>query len=222
MKQEKEQSNAYQKLIRLACQSGANVLISGATGTGKTRLAKQIHDGSTRKTAPFVTVNLATLHEGVLESELFGHERGSFTGAEQRRTGKLEMAQGGTVFLDEIGELPLRLQARLLEFLQSKTITPVGSNREVRLDVRVIVATHRDLERAVQKSEFREDLFHRLRVISISLECLRNRSDDFDAILQTNLHDLCISAKKPAMRLNSEVMTRYKRAQECSGICGSC
>src|SRR6185369_11024955 len=114
------------------------VLINGSTGTGKSTLAYEIHRRGERKTKPFVTINLASIHEGTLESELFGHERGSFTGAERKRIGRFQEAQGGSIFLDEIGEFPLRLQARLLEFLQLKKIRPIGSNQEIKLDVRIL------------------------------------------------------------------------------------
>ena len=141
--------NSFQDLFEIAKRSESTVLLSGPTGSGKTSLARRIHQSGARRDRPFVTINLASVHSGTIESELFGHERGAFTGADQRRIGKLESANGGTVFLDEIGEIPPTLQAKLLEFLQSKTISPVGSNREIRLNVRVIVATHKDLARAV-------------------------------------------------------------------------
>ena len=179
MKLSEDLLNTY----KIACNSNSTVLITGDTGTGKTHLASMIHNNSTKKGKPFVVVNLATLHEGTLESELFGHEKGSFTGAEHKRIGRLEAAQGGTVFLDEIGELSPRLQSRLLEFLNSKTIVPVGSNRELQLDVRVIAATHKNLQVAVKNKEFREDLFHRLRVISLKLLPLRERYEEFDGIV---------------------------------------
>jgi transcriptional regulator with PAS, ATPase and Fis domain len=193
------------KLFELASRGESTVLLTGETGTGKTYLAKKIHDSSRRALKPFVVVNLATLHGGTLESELFGHERGSFTGADSRRVGKLEMAQGGTVFLDEVGELSLSLQARLLEFLQFRTISPVGSNRVIQLDVRVIAATHRDLEKAVQKGVFREDLFHRLRVISIPMKSLRCRLGEFNELLTSTLEEFSRSSGRAVRGISGEV-----------------
>jgi len=203
-------TNDVQRLSTLASRGGATVLITGPTGSGKTCLARSIHGQSTRRGKPFVTVNLASLHEGTFESELFGHERGAFTGADYRRVGKLEAAQGGTVFLDEVGELSPRLQARLLEFLQSRTISPLGSNREIRLDVRVIAATNKNLAASVAKGEFREDLFHRLRVISIELRSLNERGEEFGDLVHSVLSDVCAASGKSILRLSRSVAERLE------------
>jgi DNA-binding NtrC family response regulator len=194
----------------LACEADSNVLLTGATGTGKTSLAREIHERSKRRDKPFVVINLATLHEGTIESELFGRERGAYTGADFKRVGKLELAQGGTVFLDEIGELPVRIQARLLEFLQSRTITPMGSNREVRLDVRIIAATHQPLARKVRDGSFREDLFHRLRVIELDLPSISDLSEHFGEILHGVLADVCRMVGKSVHRMDPEVADRFE------------
>jgi transcriptional regulator with PAS, ATPase and Fis domain len=194
-----------QVAYRMAIKSDSHVLIAGETGTGKTSLAYQIHQQSPRRSFPFITINLATVHEGTLESELFGHERGAFTGADQKRVGKLQLAHGGTLFLDEIGELPLRLQARLLEFLQSKRICPVGSNREIQLDVRVIAATHRNLDDAVRAKSFREDLYHRICVIPLRLKSIREQEEDLDSIMNRVLEEVCRRLQQEVPKLSTEV-----------------
>lgn len=197
-------------LFKIACRSDATVLINGATGTGKTCLAQEIHRCSSRAAKAFITINLATLHEGTLESELFGHEKGAFTGAESKRIGRLELAHGGTVFLDEVGELTPRLQARLLEFLQSHKLSPVGSNREVALNVRVIAATHRNLPEMVRKREFREDLFHRLRVVTFTMKSLSERSSDFDEIVHACLEDICKQTQRSILTLSPSVAEKLE------------
>jgi len=200
-----------QRSLKVAIQSDANVLILGPTGTGKTRLARRIHDESSRRRGPFVSVNLAALHEGTIESELFGHERGAFTGADRKRKGLLEAAEGGTVLLDEVGELPPRLQARLLEFLQSRTITPVGGSAAMRLNVRVIAATHRNLPSAVSRGDFREDLFHRLRVICIDLKPIALRWGELDEIVHSCLAEVCSAAGRTVLRISEEVASQLEK-----------
>jgi DNA-binding NtrC family response regulator len=157
-------------VLKASNKMDSTLLITGATGTGKSHMAQAVHRASEKRgTGRWFKVNLATLSENLIESELFGHERGAFTGADSRRVGRLEACNGGTVFLDEIGELSLRLQAKLLDFIQYKKISPVGSNREIELDVRIIAATNRNLEAAVKAGEFRSDLFHRLNVFHVRM-----------------------------------------------------
>lgn len=154
------------------------VLIRGDTGTGKELIARAIYQHSDRASAPFIAINCAAIPESLLESELFGHERGSFTGADARRIGRFEQAQGGTIFLDEIGDMNLQLQAKLLRVLQEKSIQRVGGKENIPINVRVIAATHRDLELAIQERHFREDLFYRLNVVTITLPRLDERRED--------------------------------------------
>jgi transcriptional regulator with PAS, ATPase and Fis domain len=205
-----EKEKIFFRLQELAVNSDANVLITGATGTGKTRLAEIIHSKSQRRSRPFVIVNLAALHEGTLESELFGHEKGAFTGAFSKKTGLLQMAEGGTVFFDEIGELPIRLQARLLQFIQTKKLCPVGSTKEIKLDVRIISATNRNLLADSGAGLFREDLFHRLRVISIHLSPLNERVDDLDTLVHRILGEVCREVGKTVLKLSSDVANLFE------------
>ena len=164
--------------IRKISASDFPVLITGESGTGKELAARAIHDYGSRKSGPFVPINCGAIPENLLESELFGHERGAFTGAVQRQRGKVEYAEGGTLFLDEIGELPLAAQCKLLRFLQDQTIERVGSCHRITLDVRIIAATNLDLKQAMANKTFREDLYYRLGVIHLSLPSLRDRQDD--------------------------------------------
>jgi transcriptional regulator with PAS, ATPase and Fis domain len=171
---------AMQEVRRLAgdvSSTEATVLIGGESGTGKELLARYLHLTSQRKTGPFVAVNCAAIPENLLESELFGHERGAFTGASAARQGRFEMAAGGTIMLDEIGEMPLAMQAKLLRVLQERSFQRVGGNKEMRADVRVLAATNRDLAKESAAGRFREDLYYRLNVFPITLPPLRDRRD---------------------------------------------
>jgi transcriptional regulator with GAF, ATPase, and Fis domain len=165
-------------LIEQVGPMGSTVLIQGETGTGKELVAHAIHAADTRRSGSFVALNCAVLNDSLLESELFGHEKGSFTGAERRKIGRFEMADGGTLLLDEIGDIPLGLQAKLLRVLQSGAFERVGGTESIRVDVRIVAATHKVLEEEVKKGRFRADLFYRLNVIRLDLPPLRERTED--------------------------------------------
>jgi DNA-binding NtrC family response regulator len=167
----------YKEIGRIAA-TPVTVLIRGDTGTGKELIARAIYQHSDRASAPFIAINCAAIPEALLESELFGHERGSFTGADARRIGRFEQANGGTIFLDEIGDMNVSLQSKLLRVLQEKTVTRVGGKESIPVDVRIIAATHRDLEAAIRERLFREDLFYRLSVMTITLPPLSQRTED--------------------------------------------
>ncbi len=172
-----ELQQTFQLISRVA-PTNSTVLILGETGTGKELVARAIHNDSSRKARAMIKVNCATLPANLIESELFGHERGSFTGATDRRIGKFEMAHYSTLFLDEIGELPLELQVKLLRALQEKEIERVGGRNPIEVNVRIIAATNRDLEKEVEEGRFRSDLYYRLNIFPIKLPALRNRQDD--------------------------------------------
>ena len=169
--------------MRLVAASRATILIEGESGTGKELIAQAVHQSSPRSRGPFVAVHCAALSENLLESELFGHERGAFTGATERRLGRFESADGGTLFLDEIGEISQSTQVKLLRFLETKSIERVGGTRPIELDVRLVAATNRDLEREVRAGRFREDLFFRLNVVRLHMPPLRERADDIPLLL---------------------------------------
>ncbi|MGA0841197.1 MAG: PEP-CTERM-box response regulator transcription factor [Pseudomonadales bacterium] len=164
--------------LQRVAPTDATVLIGGETGTGKEVIARAVHKLSARSTGPFVAINCAAIPENLLESELFGHEKGAFTGAVARKIGKVEAASGGTLMLDEIGDMPLQLQAKILRFLQQRTVERIGSTHEIPVDVRVVSATHRDLQSMVAEGAFRQDLYFRLAEISFALPALRERGDD--------------------------------------------
>ena len=197
--------NAVYKMIDKAAPSDSIVLIQGESGTGKELVAQIIHQRSTRADKPFVVINCATLQETLLESELFGHVKGAFTGATELRMGLFEVADGGTLFLDEIGELAINTQAKLLRVVQSGEIRRVGDNKAINVDTRIIAATHRDLAGEVKNGKFREDLYFRLNVITLPLPPLRERREDIPVLINHFLDNFCKNKRKKT--LLPEVMT---------------
>ncbi|MFK7984404.1 MAG: sigma 54-interacting transcriptional regulator [Sandaracinaceae bacterium] len=198
--------------INLAAETDATVLLRGETGTGKTLLARAIHVNSPRRDAPFVTVDCTTLPGPLVESELFGHERGAFTGADRQVPGKVETADGGTLFLDEIGDLPLAIQAKLLRFLQDRAFERVGGRQTRQSDVRILCATHHDLERAVEEGRFRRDLYYRVRVVQIDVPTLASRGHEEVARLAK--HFAGIYAKRygrPEPRFEADALSALVR-----------
>ncbi len=184
-------SDAIQAVVRRAekiANTDISTLLQGESGTGKEVFARSIHDHSPRKDKPFVAINCASIPENLLESELFGHEKGAFTGANKTTLGKIETAQGGTLFLDEIGDMPLGLQAKMLRFLQERVIERVGGRSEIPVDIRVICATHRDLQNMVAEESFREDLYYRIGEIPIMIPPLRERDQDIILLARTFLN----------------------------------
>jgi len=196
-----------QRLIDKVAVSASPVLVLGESGTGKELVAREVHRRSPRAAGPFVAVNCAALSEGVLESELFGHEKGAFTGALTGHKGRFELADGGTLFLDEIGELPAPVQVKLLRVLQDTEFERVGGNKTVRVDTRIVAATHKDLKKGITQGEFREDLYYRLNVISIELPPLRDRREDIPALAEHFLARYGREMAKP-VRLSAEVLDR--------------
>jgi DNA-binding NtrC family response regulator len=195
---------AVQDRLRRVAPTDATVLVLGESGTGKELVAAAIHQKSKRRDRPFVPVNCAAIPEGLIESELFGHERGAFTGATSAHAGLVEAADGGTLFLDEIGELPQSAQARLLRFLQTGEVRHVGSTRARKVSVRLVAATHRDLSAMVQQGTFRSDLYFRLRVIEVRLPPLRERSEDALALARHFIARSCTRAGTPPLALSPE------------------
>jgi two-component system nitrogen regulation response regulator GlnG len=204
--------DVFRAIGRLS-QSSATVLITGESGTGKELVARALHRHSARASRPFVAINTAASPKDLLESELFGHERGSFTGAQQQRRGRFEQAEGGTLFLDEIGDMPAELQTRLLRVLSDGTFYRVGGHQQIKGNVRVIAATHQNLEQRVRDGSFREDLFHRLNVIRLRLPSLRERAEDIPLLSK---HFLAASAQQLGVepkRLADEALQHLSRLE---------
>jgi two-component system, NtrC family, response regulator len=196
--------------VRKVAASSAPVLLLGDSGTGKEMAAVAIHRRSLRKDAPFIAINCNAIPENLLESELFGHEKGAFTGAHMQRKGLIETAVGGTLFLDEIGELPPPVQVKLLRFLQEQRFQRVGGRQEIQTDVRVIAATNLDLKDAVTKGKFREDLYFRLAVVVMKLPLLRDRGEDVEVLAREFLHQFAAQADKPTMTFSPDALRALK------------
>jgi two-component system, NtrC family, response regulator AtoC len=200
--------NEAVETAKKAATSKATVLLLGESGTGKEIFARAIHNWSERKSQPLVAINCVGLSKELLESELFGHEKGSFTGADQLKKGKIELANGGTVFLDEIGDVSQELQTKLLRFLQEREFDRVGGIRPIHVDVRIVAATNRDLDLAVKEGRFREDLFHRLNVVQIMLPPLRKRTEDIPALARHFLQRFSKEVKKNLSGISDEALGR--------------
>ena len=198
----------FYKLIGQVAERDITVLIRGESGTGKELVARAIYHHSKRSDNPFLPVNCAAIPEALLESELFGHEKGAFTDAQTRRIGKFEQCNGGTIFLDEIGDMSLSTQAKILRVLQEKEITPLGSNELIKVDVRLIAATNKDLEKAIWEDKFREDLYYRLNVLTINLPTLRERKEDIPLLVEYFLRKYNRELGKDLVRVSQEAMQK--------------
>ena len=197
-------------MIEKVAPSEARVLITGSNGTGKEMVARWLHELSPRAAGPFIEVNCAAIPSELIESELFGHEKGAFTSAIKQRKGKFEQAEGGTIFLDEIGDMSLAAQAKVLRALQEKKISRVGSDKDINIDVRVLAATNKDLFEEISHSNFREDLYHRLSVIVIEVPELAERRDDIPLLVDHFLKDICQEQGRPLRGVNDEVVEELK------------
>jgi two-component system response regulator HydG len=200
------------ELVSQVAPTNATVLILGENGTGKELVARAVHGLSQRREMPFVALNCAALSEGVLESELFGHEKGAFTGAQAAREGRFEFADKGTLFLDEVGDMPLAVQVKLLRVLQEREITRVGSNRPIKVDVRLIAATNKDLEAEVRKGTFREDLYYRLRVLRIQVPPLRERRGDIPHLVERFIAEFARRHERPVTGIDPEALRLLTQA----------
>ncbi len=205
-----EMQKLYEQVEQVAQQEKVTVMILGETGTGKEHVAKLIHVLSPRASKPFVEIHCGSLPESLLESELFGYEPGAFTDAKRQKLGLFEESQGGTIFLDEIGELTAAVQMKLLKVLEQKTVRRLGGNREIPLDVRVVTATHRDLETEVKEGRFRSDLFYRLNVVPLTIPALRHRPDDIVQLANFFLQESCRAFNKKMALFSDEILTLFK------------
>jgi two-component system response regulator AtoC len=197
-------------MVQKAAEAPAPVLITGPTGTGKELIARALHVESPRSDKPFLAVNCSAIPAGLLESELFGHARGAFTGADRARTGLFGAADGGTLLLDEIGDFPLELQPKLLRVLQEREVRRVGESKSTPVDVRVIAATAKDLQQAVAEGSFREDLYYRLAVIGIELPALNQRSEDISVLVESYLPRIAARLKRPVPTMSPEALRKLE------------
>ena len=200
------------QMVETVAPTDARVLITGANGSGKELVARQVHNQSARSSGPFVEVNCAAIPSELIESELFGHEKGAFTSAVSQRKGKFEQAQGGTLFLDEVGDMSPSAQAKVLRALQEHKISRVGSDKDIAVDVRVVAATNKDLKAAVASGEFREDLYHRLAVVPIHVPSLSERATDIPLLVEHFLDVLCAQSGRPIPKVEKAAMDILKNA----------
>jgi DNA-binding NtrC family response regulator len=198
--------NNIRDMIEKVAPTDARVLITGSNGSGKELVAREIHNKSSRANAPLIEVNCAAIPSELIESELFGHEKGAFTSAVATRKGKFELAEGGTIFLDEIGDMSLSAQAKVLRALQENKITRVGGDKEIKVDVRIIAATNKDLKKEIEKGEFREDLFHRLSVIPIQVPSLNDRKEDIPALAEHFINLICSDYGMPMKTITKDAL----------------
>ncbi|MEL7020424.1 MAG: sigma-54 dependent transcriptional regulator [Bacteroidota bacterium] len=204
--------------IKRVAPTDARVLVTGSNGTGKELVARWLHERSTRSKSPIVEVNCAAIPSELIESELFGHEKGAFTSAHKQRIGKFEQANGGTLFLDEIGDMSLSAQAKVLRALQESRISRVGGDKEIKVDVRVVAATNKDLREEIRHNRFREDLYHRLAVIIIEVPALNERRDDIPLLVQHFIKQICGEYGIATKRVSKEAMTALKNVNYTGNI----
>ncbi|MAT39447.1 MAG: two-component system response regulator [Ectothiorhodospiraceae bacterium] len=206
-----DEMEAVLNTVARVAPSLASVLICGESGTGKELIARAVHHASNRSDGPFIPVNCAAIPESLFESELFGHEKGAFTGADQRRIGKFEQAKGGTLFIDEVGDIPLPVQVKLLRAIQLREIERLGGTDTISLDVRIVAATNRKLEEMIREGDFREDLYYRLNVITVQLPPLRSRKADIPPLVEHFIAKYCEENGKPALGISKEALDALLR-----------
>lgn len=203
--------NSIRDMIEKVAPTDARVLITGSNGSGKELVAREIHTKSNRANAPLVEVNCAAIPSDLIESELFGHEKGAFTSAVATRKGKFELAEGGTIFLDEIGDMSLSAQAKVLRALQENKITRVGGDKEIKVDVRILAATNKDLKKEIEKGEFREDLYHRLSVIPINVPSLNERKEDIPLLAEHFISLICSDYGMPVKTISKAAIAELQK-----------